>query len=69
MPCQTLGNFVHAISSLSCMNEYLIIDSGGYLCMKSSHNGINCSVTEYFPDKSTWCSVGQINQRVKHKAF
>ena len=25
----------HCSSSLSCMNEYLAIDSGGYLCMNN----------------------------------
>ena len=26
---------LHCSSSLSCMHEYLVIDSGGYLCMNS----------------------------------
>ena len=33
---------LHCSSSLSCMNEYLSIDSGGYLYEQSSR--INCSI-------------------------
>ena len=34
-------------SSLSCINEYLALDSDG-----------NCSVSEHFPDKSNWSRNG-----------
>ena len=31
--CQTLDKFVHATSrSVSCINGYMAIDNGGYLC-------------------------------------
>ena len=39
-----LFNFtLHCSSSISCMNEYLAIDSGGYVCMKQFLR-INCSM-------------------------
>ena len=43
-PCQTLGMWFHSIllSSLSCMNEKLAIDRGGYLYEHPSRS--NCSV-------------------------
>ena len=41
LPCQTLGEYnvfsLHCFHSLSCVNEYLAIDSGGHLRM----DGIN----------------------------
>ena len=39
-------------SSLSCINEYLATDSGGYVTEQSSYS--NYSVTECFPEKSRW---------------
>ena len=33
---------LHCSSSLSCINEYLAIDSGGYVCEQPSR--INCSI-------------------------
>ena len=37
LPCQTMGTFftLHCSGSLSCVNEYLAIDVGGYLCRNS----------------------------------
>ena len=37
--CQTLGKCftLHIPSSLSSVYEYLVIDSGGYLCMNNLH--------------------------------
>ena len=37
VPRQILGNvfILNCSSSLSCMNAYIAIDSGGYLCMNS----------------------------------
>ncbi|KAK2187267.1 hypothetical protein NP493_174g02005 [Ridgeia piscesae] len=35
LPCQTLDSFFHATllqGSVSYMNEYLAVNSGGYLC-------------------------------------
>ena len=49
LPCKTFGNFfiLHCSSSLSCMNEYLAIDSGRYLCKNNLHALIAaCSVRE-----------------------
>ena len=41
---KTLGNFfiLYCSSSLSCINEYLAIDSGGYVYEQPSR--INCSI-------------------------
>ena len=41
---KTLGKFftLHCSSSLSCINEYLVIDSGGYVYEQPSR--INCSI-------------------------
>ena len=41
---KTLGKFftLHCSSSLSCLNEYLTIDSGGYVYEQPSR--INCSI-------------------------
>ena len=46
--CQTVGKFftLHCSGSLSCMNEYLAIDNGGYLYEQAAH--INCSVIACF---------------------
>ena len=41
------------LNSLRCINEYLAIDSGGYVIEYYSRS--NCSVAECFPDKSSWC--------------
>ena len=40
----TLGRFVtlRGFSSLDCMNEYLAVDSGGYLCMDNLCALIQC---------------------------
>ena len=45
------------------MNDYLAIDSGGYLCAN------NCSVAECFSEKSGWCLIEQVHQSVKCKAL
>ena len=37
-------------SSISCLNEYLATDRGGYVNEKSSHN--NCIEVECFTEKS-----------------
>ena len=40
------GSFItlHCSSSLSCINEYLAIDSGGYVYKQSSLSHINCDM-------------------------
>jgi len=43
--------------SFNYMNEYLPIDSGGYLCTNSQH--INCSMAEFFLEKLIWCPSEQ----------
>ncbi|KAK2178417.1 hypothetical protein NP493_545g01096 [Ridgeia piscesae] len=57
--CAAVLNFgqnvftLHCSSSLSCMNEYIAIDNGGYLYEPPSC--INCCVAGYFPKKLRWC--------------
>ena len=43
---------VHS-SSLSYMNEFMAIDSGGYSCKQLSR--INYSVPGCFPEETMWC--------------
>ena len=61
-----LGQVIlHFSSSLSCMNEYLAIDSGGYLCS----NALITCMARCFPEKPRWYSIEQVCQGVKRKAF
>ena len=46
---------LHCSSSFRCMNEYLVIGSGGYLHKQPLC--INCSVAEYFPEELIWCLI------------
>ena len=50
-------------SSLSCINEYLAIDSGGYLYDQPSR--INYSMAGCFPEKPRWCLIEQVCQGSK----
>ena len=54
-------------SSLSCINEYLAIQSGGYVNEEPSRS--NSSVAEYFPKKLRWPWNEQVCQGVKCKAL
>ena len=45
------------------MNEYLAIDSVGYLYEQPSH--INCRVAGYFPEKLRWYLIAQTSQGSK----
>ena len=56
----------HCSSSLSCMNEYLAVDNGGYLYEQPSR--INCSAAGSFTEKSRLCSIKQVRQSVKCSA-
>ena len=52
LPCRILDKFVlHCSRSLSSMNEYLVVDTGGCLYKKLSSR-VNYNVTECFPEKS-----------------
>ena len=51
------------LSSLSCINKYLAIDSGGYVNEESLHHS-NYNMAECFPEKLSW---QQVCQRVKCK--
>ena len=55
---QNLGSFCPplCLSSLSCINEDLAIDSGGYVNEYSLSS--NCGVAEFFPQKSNCCCQG-----------
>ena len=46
---------LHFSSSFSCMNEYLAIDSGGYLYKQHLH--INCCMAGCFLEKLRWCLI------------
>ena len=48
---------LYCSSSLSCMNEYLDIDSGGYLYEQPLCS--SCSVAGCFPEKLRWCLIEQ----------
>ena len=50
--CQTLvGSFtLNCSSSISCMNGYLVIDTGGWLCV---YLHINCSTAKYSLEAET----------------
>ena len=52
-------------SSLSCVNEYLAIDSVGNTILNSS----NCSMPECLPEKSSWCRNDHIRQRLTCNAL
>ena len=41
----------------SYINEYLVMDSGGYVNEYCSHS--NCSMDESFRDKSCWCGMNR----------
>ena len=47
-------------SSLSCVNEYLAIDSGGYSSEQPSC--INCGVAECLPEKLRWHLIEQVSK-------
>ena len=51
---------LHYSSSLSYINEYPAIDSGGYVYEQSSRT--NCSMTGCFPEKPRWCLIEQVCQ-------
>ena len=36
------------------MNEYLAIDTGGWVCTNSESSRIHCNMAERFPMKSRW---------------
>ena len=58
----------HRPSSLSCINEYLVIDGDGNNVNEwSSRN--NCSVAECFPGKPSWCRNEQVCRGVTCKAL
>ena len=42
------------------MNDYMVINSGGYLC--TNNVCINCSMAEVFPEMLGWCALEQICQ-------
>ena len=48
---------LYCSSSPSCMNEYLDIDSGGYLYEQPLCS--SCSVAGCFPEKLRWCLIEQ----------
>ena len=48
---------LHCSSSHSCMNEYMAIDSGGYLHEQPSR--VNCSMAGCFPEKLRWHLIEQ----------
>ena len=53
-------SFIPCCLSELCINEYLAVDSGGYVnewCLRS-----NCSMAEFFPEKSSWCWNEQVCQ-------
>ena len=54
---ETLGKLFtqHCTCSFSWMNDYLAIDSGGYLYKQPSH--INCSMAWRFPEKLSWHGI------------
>ena len=54
-------------SSLSSMNKYMAIDSGGSVSEWSSC--INCSMAECLPKKSIWYMNEQVSQGVKCKSL
>ena len=55
------ANFtLHCSSSLSCKNEYLVIDSGGYLYEQPLR--INCSMVGCFQEKLRQCLIEQVCQ-------
>ena len=51
----------HRSNLLSCMNEYLAIDNGGYLHGQPSC--INGSMAGYFPEKLRRCLIEKLCQR------
>ena len=57
---------LHCSSSLSCMNEYLAIDIGGYMCRNTLL--IN-KLAGYFTEKFRWFSSEDICQAVKCKVL
>ena len=54
---------LHCSSLISCMNAYLVIDSGGHWYKQASH--INCSMAGCFPEKLRWCLIEQVCQGSK----
>ena len=64
---RSLGNLFLSIDSLSCINEYLAIDSGGNVIKWSSP--VVAAWLECFLEKSSWCRNEQVCQGVKCKAL
>ena len=58
---------LHWCSSRNCTNEYLSVDSGGYVYEQPSR--INCSVPGCFPEKLRWYLIEQVCGEVKCKAL
>ena len=55
---------LHCSSSPSCINEYLAIDSDGYVY--EQHSRINCKhMAGCFPEKLRWCLSEQVCQGSK----
>ena len=54
---------LHCSSSLSWINEYLAIDSGGYVYEQPSRS--NCGMAGCFPEKPRWCLGEQVCQGSK----
>ena len=59
--CSTVLN-LEQVHSLCCMNEYLVIESSGYLCVNSLH--ALTAVWLDFPKKLRWRLIEQICQGV-----
>ena len=57
---QNLGQGFFSTVYIACMNDYLAIDSGGYLYKQPSR--INCSVAGCFPDKLICCLIEYVCQ-------
>jgi len=50
----------------NCMSEYLAVDSGGYLCVNSSHALVAMwleFVAMFFQEKSRVCLIEQVSKR------
>ena len=66
--CVSLLVTLRCSSSLSCMNEYLAIDSGGYLCVNSPHaliaKWLECFVM-FFQEKLRPCLIEQVCKEAK----
>ena len=69
LPFQNLVIFVSPrhVSPLSCINEYLVIDSGGNVSEQSLH--LIAVWLECFQEKSSWYRNEQVCQGVKCKGL